>query len=110
MGGMALGACWVFAGKLMLGYMYGLGLTSGIGIGLLINVMSSNKTIDLYRTMSILGYGLLPMVLLAFVGIFMSLKGKFGLLASLCCIGWSTAVSSQFFAVAMSLPRQRWLV
>eukprot|EP00929_Paragymnodinium_shiwhaense_P091840 TRINITY_DN51731_c0_g1_i1.p1 TRINITY_DN51731_c0_g1~~TRINITY_DN51731_c0_g1_i1.p1 ORF type:complete len:271 (+),score=46.34 TRINITY_DN51731_c0_g1_i1:88-813(+) len=107
---LALGCCLLLAGKLVFGYVYGFGLCGCVSICALINMMSQRGSIDLYRTMSILGYGLLPIVLLAFIGIFVSLKSTFGTLASAACICWSTATSSRFFATAISLKDQRWLL
>mmetsp|Transcript_39039 Transcript_39039/g.105684 ORF Transcript_39039/g.105684 Transcript_39039/m.105684 type:complete len:264 (-) Transcript_39039:73-864(-) len=107
---LALGLCLLLAGKLVLGLLYGWGLTSCIFICLLINVMSQRGGIDLYCTTSILGYGLIPVVLLAFIGIFVSLKSSFGTVISAICIFWATATSSRFFATAIAMHQQRWLV
>jgi len=107
---LALGLCLLLGGKLVLGLLYGWGSMSCIFICLLINVMSQRGGIDLYRTMSILGYGLIPIVLLAFIGIFLSLKSSFGSVISMLCIGWATATSSRFFATAIAMHQQRWLV
>lgn len=107
---LALGFCLLLGGKLVLGLLYGWGSMSCIFICLLINVMSQRGGIDLYRTMSILGYGLIPIVLLAFIGIFLSLKSSFGSVISMLCIGWATATSSRFFATAIAMHQQRWLV
>jgi len=108
--GLALGICLLLAGKLHFGYVYGLGATGCVGVCMLINAMSQKGGIDLYRTMSILGYGLIPIVVLAFIGIFISLKSTFGTIASAICISWSTATSSRFFATAIAMHQQRWLV
>ncbi len=45
-----------------------------MGVYGLINLMSQTKRIDLYRAMSILGYSLLPLVFLAFIAVFISLR------------------------------------
>mmetsp|Transcript_65237 Transcript_65237/g.121613 ORF Transcript_65237/g.121613 Transcript_65237/m.121613 type:complete len:234 (-) Transcript_65237:63-764(-) len=107
--GLALGVCQLLAGKIEFGYIYGLGATGCTGVFLLINAMSP-KGLDLYRTMSILGYGLIPIVLLAFVGIFANLTDSFGAGLATICILWSTATSSRFFATAIAIQDQRWLV
>lgn len=107
---LALGTALLLAGKLQFGYIYGLAAGGSFGICMLINVMSQRGGIDLYRTMSILGYGLIPIVILAIIGIFVSLKSTFGTIASALCIAWSTATSSRFFATAISMHQQRWLV
>lgn len=107
---LALGTSLLLAGKLQFGYIYGLAAGGSFGICALINVMSQRGGIDLYRTMSILGYGLIPIVFLAFIGIFISLKSTFGTVASALCVCWATATSSRFFATAISMHQQRWLV
>eukprot|EP00933_Yihiella_yeosuensis_P040464 TRINITY_DN34771_c0_g1_i1.p1 TRINITY_DN34771_c0_g1~~TRINITY_DN34771_c0_g1_i1.p1 ORF type:complete len:266 (-),score=61.61 TRINITY_DN34771_c0_g1_i1:25-822(-) len=107
---LTLGVSLLLAGKLQFGYIYGLGAGGSFGVCMLINVMSQKGGIDLYRTMSILGYGLIPVVFLAVIGIFVSLKSTFGTVLAALCIGWSTATSSRFFATAISMQQQRWLV
>lgn len=108
--GLALGACNVLAGKLQIGYIWGFFMVGCVSIYMLINVMSQRSGIDLYRTASILGYGLIPIVLLAFVGIFISLKCTFGLIAAMASVFWATATTSKFFETAISMKQQRWLV
>merc|ERR1719510_473059 len=107
---LALNLCLMLSGKVVIGLIYGLvGMTSTL-ICMLINVMSQRSSINLYHTMSILGYGLIPIVLLAFIGIFVSLKTTFGTVVAIICIGWATATSSRFFATAIAMHQQRWLV
>lgn len=115
MGFMALNLCLMFQGKFELGYVYGFGLTGCGCICMLVNVMAQKKQdgqqgIDLYSTISILGYGLVPAVFLALIGIVKSLKGPFGLFAVIVCVVWSTATSSRFFASSICMQQQRWLV
>jgi hypothetical protein len=107
---MGLAAALLLAGKLAFGYIYGLSIFSAIGVWLLINMMSQRGGIDLYRTCSILGYGLIPIDLLALIGVVVSLKTSFGTVVSALCIFWSTATSSRFFAAATAMHQQRWLV
>eukprot|EP00931_Biecheleriopsis_adriatica_P092014 TRINITY_DN6584_c0_g2_i1.p1 TRINITY_DN6584_c0_g2~~TRINITY_DN6584_c0_g2_i1.p1 ORF type:complete len:270 (-),score=46.48 TRINITY_DN6584_c0_g2_i1:60-869(-) len=107
---MTLGTALLLAGKLQFGYIYGLAAGGSLGICCLINVMSQKEGIDLYRTMSILGYGLIPIVFLAVFGIVVSLRSSFGMIMAALCIGWATATSSRFFATAISMQDQRWLV
>lgn len=54
--------------------------------------------IDLYSTISILGYGLLPVVFIALFSLFMNLKTSFfGLSISILAVLWCTATASRFF-------------
>eukprot|EP00434_Breviolum_minutum_P041844 symbB.v1.2.037227.t1/scaffold5437.1/size27202/1 len=107
---LTLGLALLLAGKLQFGYVYGLAAGGSFGICCLINVMSQKEGIDLYRTMSILGYGLIPIVFLAIFGIIVSLKSSFGSIMAAICIAWATASSSRFFAIAIHMEDQRWLV
>eukprot|EP00930_Biecheleria_cincta_P058072 TRINITY_DN43922_c0_g1_i1.p1 TRINITY_DN43922_c0_g1~~TRINITY_DN43922_c0_g1_i1.p1 ORF type:complete len:261 (-),score=48.61 TRINITY_DN43922_c0_g1_i1:177-959(-) len=107
---LTLGVCLLLAGKLQFGYIYGLASGGSFFVCCLINVMSQKGGIDLYRTMSILGYGLIPIVLLAFLGIFLNLKSSYGTFLAAACIAWTTATSSRFFATAVAMQDQRWLV
>jgi len=107
---LTLGMSLLLAGKLQFGYIYGLAAGGSFGICMLINVMSQKGGIDLYKTMSILGYGMIPIVFLSILGIFISLKSTFGIVAASLCVGWATATSSRFFATAIAMDQQRWLV
>jgi len=107
---LALGMCLLLSGKFAFGCVYGMGATGCGGVFLIINLMSRRDGIDLYRTMSILGYGLLPIVVLAFLGIIVNLTSRLGGLLSAMCICWSTATTSRFFATAISMQQQRWLL
>ena len=93
--GLLLATLLLFAGKVHFGYIYGLGVVGFVGNYLLLNAMSQKADIDFYTTVSILGYGLLPVAVLAFFGVFMSLQGTFGLILSCACVFWSTATASR---------------
>jgi len=59
------------------GYIYGFGV-SGCGAMYLVLNLLSQHSIDIWRVCSILGYGLLPVIGLAFLGIAISLKSTLG--------------------------------
>lgn len=61
------------SGKPNFGYIYGVGLFGSMSIYALLNLMSE-KGIDAYRTASVLGYCLLPMVGVGAVNIMMTLE------------------------------------
>jgi len=107
---MALGTCLLLAGKITFSYVYGFGVSGCVLIWALINLMSQKGGIDLYRTASVLGYGLIPVVAMAMIGIFVSLQSTFGSVIAALCIAWSTATASRFFATANAMNQQRWLV
>ena len=107
---LALGVLLMFAGKVHFGYIYGLGLLGCVGAWLLVNVMSNKQGIDLYTTMSICGYALLPVVFLAFIGVFVRLSGTFGFIVSALTVIWCTMTASRFLECAVNMYHQRWLV
>lgn len=51
--------------------------------------------------MSTVGYALLPMLIVGFFGIFLSLKGAVGILLSLAVAGWSSLAASNFVEALM---------
>lgn len=103
------GALLLLAGKMHFGSIYGFGMLGSIGIYGVMNLMSQHD-IDLYRTVSILGYSLLPIVILSAVGVFMSLTSVIGSILSIGCVVWSTLTASKFFETALEMSEQRWLI
>ncbi|KJP89973.1 hypothetical protein AK88_00429 [Plasmodium fragile] len=71
---LALGFILLLAGKASFSYIYLIGIVSSLSIYLLLNMMSQNLTLDLYRTISMLGYALLPLVILSFISIIINLR------------------------------------
>ncbi len=59
------------------GYIYGFGVSGCLAMYLVLNLLSV-KQMDVWRVCSILGYGLLPVIGLAFLGIAFSLKSTLG--------------------------------
>ncbi|PFH37130.1 hypothetical protein BESB_035880 [Besnoitia besnoiti] len=98
-------------GKASFGHIYGLSIVGSLCTYVLLNLMSPREGIDLYSTISILGYGLLPVLLIALASLFVALKSSFfGLLFSLFCVLWCTATASRFFEAALQMHDQRYLV
>lgn len=104
------GSLLLLAGKVHFGAIYGFGTMGSIGIFAVLNLMSQNRDIDLYRTVSILGYALLPIVLLSAIGVFMKLSGLIGLIMVCFSVTWSTYTASSFFETLLELKDQRWLI
>ncbi|OII76329.1 YIP1 domain-containing protein [Cryptosporidium andersoni] len=105
-----LGFCLLLAGKIHFGYIYGIGILSCLGTYILLNIMSNKQSIDLYTTMSILGYSLLPIVLLAGISVIYSLRSKIGISIAIFFNMWSTITASRFFELTVSLKHQRFLI
>jgi len=57
------------------GYIYGFGLSGCLGIYAVINLLSQkSQYVELYKTFSVMGYSLMPFVLLAALSLFSDLK------------------------------------
>ncbi|CRG94919.1 Yip1 protein, putative [Plasmodium gallinaceum] len=107
---LSLGFILLLAGKASFSYIYLIGIVSSLSIYLLLNMMSQNLTLDLYRTISMLGYALLPLVILSIISILINLRSKKGYSISFFCILWSALTASRFFEVALCMNSQRYLV
>jgi len=131
-----LGWFMLFTGKANFGYIYGFSVTCSIMLHQVIQLLytrasgsaavdasSPSKTrphdvggdsdeISIWETCSILGYSLIPVVLLAAVSIIISLKGWLGTALSVGAILWSTYSATRLFDVKMLLREnhQFWLV
>ena len=70
----------------------------------------AEEAISVDRTMSVLGYSLLPIVLLAVLGIFADLRGAIGLALALLVIMWCTVNATRLFEKALSMQEQRYLI
>ncbi|KAA1471309.1 Yip1-domain-containing protein [Dentipellis sp. KUC8613] len=99
----------LFSGKPQFGYIYGVGLLGSASIYTLLNLMSENG-IDAYRTVSVLGYCLLPMVGVGAVSVLVTLDGLLGYVLSLLSIAWCTYAASTIFVAVLRMHEQRLLV
>lgn len=106
---MLLGTCLLLTGKVHFGYIYGFGLVGCLVMYVILNLMSE-EAISVDRTMSILGYSLLPILLLATLNIFVDLKGSLGMAVSFLVILWCTVNATRLFEKALSMQEQRYLV
>ena len=96
--------------KINFGYIYGISLFGSILLFLLLNLMSKNNGILLYNTISVLGYCLIPIVLLSFIAIFLDMKNILGGILSLVAIVLSSLNASRFFEIGLDMYSQRWLI
>lgn len=71
-----------------------------------------NPKLHRYCAASMFGYGLIPVVLVAFLAALISLKsmGFFGFLVAGGAVAWCTATSSRFISAAISTHDQQWLI
>eukprot|EP01112_Ceratiomyxa_fruticulosa_P019880 TRINITY_DN660_c0_g3_i2.p1 TRINITY_DN660_c0_g3~~TRINITY_DN660_c0_g3_i2.p1 ORF type:complete len:238 (-),score=45.30 TRINITY_DN660_c0_g3_i2:674-1387(-) len=104
-----LGCFLLLSGKVHFGYIYGLGAVGCASMYGVLNLMSE-RDVDVYRVISVLGYCLLPMVLLAFISLLFPLNGIFGYICAGLTIAWCTHCASLMFVTVLSLVEQRLLV
>ncbi|KAI3387449.1 hypothetical protein SNEBB_004355 [Seison nebaliae] len=95
------GCCLLLGGKLHFNYVYGISTIGSFGIYLLLQLMvdphRSNDKVTFVGVASVLGYSLLPIVLLSAIGIMINLKGLLGLIISLISVIWCAISSSRLF-------------
>lgn len=115
---LALGFSLLLTGKVHFGYIYGIGAMGCIGLYCVLNLMTgqqqegrgAHRGVDLMRVFSIQGYCLLPIALVAVVGIVFDLRGWLGTFLSMAAVFWCTFTSTRFFEQAMAMRRQRHLI
>jgi hypothetical protein len=107
---LALGFCLLLTGKVHFGYIYGFGIVGCVLMFSILNLMSADEGIDLHRTTSILGYCLLPIVLLAALNVIFNLRGTVGGALTLIAIAWCTHTATRFFETALDMREQRYLI
>lgn len=116
------------SGKLHFGYIYGFGLLGCIGMCTIVNLMQSSNEhlpaamqgnsgsvnppvhLGLTLTISMLGYCLLPIVLLAALAVFVNLHGVQGVVLGMAAILWSTLSCARFFESALHMSDRKWLI
>jgi len=99
----------LLSGKPQFGYIYGTGLLGVISVYFLLNLMSPSG-IDAYRTASVLGYCLLPLVLISLASVAVSFDGVAGYLMSSLSILWCSYSASGIFVSVLQMSEQRLLV
>ena len=96
--------------KINFGYIYGISVFGSILLFLLLNLMSKNSGILLYNTISVLGYCLIPIVLLSFIAVFMDMKNFFGGIIAFLAIVLASLNASRFFEIGLDMYSQRWII
>lgn len=106
---LAFGATLLLAGKIQFGYVYGISAIGCLGMYCLLNLMSMTG-VSFGCVASVLGYCLLPMIILSSFGIIFSLQGMMGIIISATIIGWCSLSASKIFISALAMDGQQLLV
>jgi len=104
-----LGGAMLLRGKVHFGYIYGVGMVGCVSLWLVMTLMSE-RGIDIWQCASILGYCLLPMVLLAFLSVFFAATGAVMPVLTVLVVLWCTLRSSEMMVIAMDVAHERALV
>ncbi|GAU87480.1 hypothetical protein RvY_00315 [Ramazzottius varieornatus] len=96
-------------GKIHFGYIYGIGLLGCLGMYSLLSLMSV-QGVSIGCVVSVLGYCLLPMVLLSAISIIATLQGLLGMIGVGLTILWCSWSASKLFVTALSMDHQQPLV
>lgn len=104
------GTLLLLAGKVQFGYIYGVGLFGTISLHYLFKFMSNDTSIDLVRSASVIGYCLLPLVLISVLGVVISLDNIAGYVLSAIAVLWCTYSASGFFVAVLKLHNVRPLI
>lgn len=106
--GVLLGFAHMFQKKVQFGVIYSQMIVGCLSVYFIFNLISTHG-IDLYRSTSVLGYSLLPIVILSFLA---PIKPLAFLLAPIAtaCILWSSTTATKIFVAVLSLQDQFWLV
>lgn len=109
---LGLGGEMLLSGKLNFGYVYGLSLSGCLAMTLLLNLLNPNGAVSFWTVVSILGYALLPVNLLAAINAIVRVRilGKWGMIASILTILWCTTASARLFERGCNMRAQRFLV
>nr|XP_057934665.1 protein YIPF7-like [Doryrhamphus excisus] len=105
----ALGFTLMMAGKAQFAYVYGISATSCIVMYGLLSLMSS-MVVSYGCVASVLGYCLLPMVVLSAFAVVYSLQGVLGTLLALVVICWCSFSASKIFISTLAMEGQQLLV
>uniref|UniRef100_A0A8C1SDL1 Protein YIPF n=2 Tax=Cyprinus carpio TaxID=7962 RepID=A0A8C1SDL1_CYPCA len=106
---LAFGATLLFTGKIQFGYVYGISAIGCLGMYCLLNLMSMTG-VSFGCVASVLGYCLLPMIILSSFGVLFSLQGMLGIILTAAIIGWCSFSASKIIISALAMDGQQLLV
>ncbi|XP_048459533.1 protein YIPF5-like [Rhincodon typus] len=106
---LAFGATLLLVGKIQFGYVYGISAIGCLGMYCLLNLMSMTG-VSFGCVASVLGYCLLPMIILSSFAVIFSLQGMLGVIIAAVIIGWCSLSASKIFISALAMEGQQLLV
>lgn len=109
---LGLGGELLLSGKLHFGYVYGFGVSGCMAMTLLLNLLNPNGAVSMWTVISIMGYALLPVNLLAGINALIRIHklGVWGMVMAVLTIAWATTASARLFERGCNMRAQRFLV
>ncbi|ODQ66578.1 Yip1-domain-containing protein [Nadsonia fulvescens var. elongata DSM 6958] len=100
----------LLSGKVHFGYIYGVAVMGSVVLHWILKMMASNQGMNYTRTVSVLGYSILPLVLVSALGVVTSIDNNMGYVLSVLAVCWCTHSSSSIFIAVLQLSDMRALV
>lgn len=97
-------------GKVNFGYVYGLALIGCCAMYMLLRLMTSADQLTLTSVASVLGYCILPVCILSFIGIFLNLRSPIGYGGASLAVFWASLAASRMFVTMSTDFSQRPLI
>ena len=107
---LAFGSLLLLSGKVHFNYIYGIGIIGCLAMYALLHMMSARDEVFFTVVVSVLGYCILPIVVLSAVSVVFSLQGIVGNVAAVAAIAWCAVSASKLFVTAFNMERQQLLV
>ncbi|XP_037929695.1 protein YIPF5-like [Teleopsis dalmanni] len=107
---LALGGCLLLSGKVTFSYIYGIGVMGCIAFYCLLSLMAVRAQVTFGAVVSVLGYCLLPMVVLSGINVLITIQGTIGLIVAAIAIIWCAMSASKLFVTAYSMDHQQVLI
>lgn len=104
------GTFMLLLGKQRFGYIYGVGLFGILSLHYFFKFMLNEVQIDLLRSASVIGYCLLPLVLVSSISVVASLDNMIGYVICALAIFWCTYSALGFFVAVLKLHNVRMLI
>jgi len=106
---LAFGGFLLLSGKVSFSYIYGIGVLGCLAFYCLLSLMAANN-VTFGAVVSVLGYCLLPMVVLSGINVLITIQGVIGTALTALSILWCAVSASKLFVTALSMDHQQLLV
>ena len=106
---LAFGSLLLLSGKIHFNYIYGIGLIGCLANYGLLTLMST-APVSFWVVVSVLGYCILPIVVLSAISVLISLTGALGSILTALAVIWSSMSASKLFVTAFDMEHQQLLL